>query len=511
MSRPETVGRGLNRPMISLSVMAATVMQVLDTTIANVALPHMQGSLSATQDQISWVLTSYIVAAAIMTPPTGWLAGRFGRKRLFALAVVGFTVTSMLCGLAQTLDEMILFRLMQGVFGASLVPLSQSTLLDSFPPAQHGRAMALWGVGVMVGPILGPTLGGWLTENWNWRWVFYINLPFGVLSLLGILAFLPETAIDRTRRLDWFGFGMLSLAIGALQMMLDRGELKDWFGSREIVIEAAIAGAAFYFFLAHSATAARPFLTPAMFRDRNLVTGISIMFVAGIILLSTLALLPPYLQSLMDYPVLTTGFVLAPRGIGTLMSMLIVGRMVGRVDTRLLILSGVSLLVLSMWMMTRWNLDISTASIVWTGLIQGFGLGLLFPPLSTVTFITLDPKLRTEAAGMFSLMRNIGSSIGISIVEALLTRSIQVNHAVLGEHVTQFSPNVRAMAMSGATVLRTGLAGLDAEINRQASTIGYLNDFRLIMWLSAAIVPLVLLLRTRAAKPAAAGAATAMD
>src|SRR5579862_1686584 len=276
--------RPLNRPMISVSIMAATVMQVLDTTIANVALPHMQGSLSATQDQISWVLTSYIVAAAIMTPLTGWLAARLGRKNLFAGAVIGFTITSMLCGAAQSLEEMVAFRLLQGVFGAALVPLSQSTLLDTTPPSEHGKAMALWGVGVMVGPILGPTLGGWLTENWNWRWVFYINIPIGILSVMGILLFVPETAIDKSRKLDWFGFGMLSLGIGALQMMLDRGETKDWFGSSEVIFEAVLAAAGFYFFIAHSATAEKPFLSPAIFKDRNLVAGVSIMFVAGAIM-----------------------------------------------------------------------------------------------------------------------------------------------------------------------------------------------------------------------------------
>lgn len=491
------LSRPFNRPMISVSIMAATVMQVLDTTIANVALPHMQGSLSATQDQISWVLTSYIVAAAIATPLTGWLAGRFGRKNLFATAVVGFTLTSMLCGAAQSLDEMILFRLMQGVFGAALVPLSQSTLLDTTPPAEHGKAMALWGVGVMVGPILGPTLGGWLTENWNWRWVFYINIPIGILSVLGILAFVPETAIDKTRKLDWLGFGALSLAIGALQMMLDRGEGKDWFGSQEVIIEGVLAAAGFYFFVAHSVTAERPFITPAVFKDRNLVAGISVMFLVGAIMFAPMTLLPPYLQSLKGFPVVTTGLVMAPRGIGTLITMIIVGRLIGKVDSRVLIMTGIALLSASLWLMTVWNLDVTINAIIFSGLLQGLGMGLIFPPLSATAFITLAPALRTEGAGIFSLMRNIGSSIGISVVEAMLTRNVQVNHSTLVENITPYNQAFRNMAGAAGHMSMGALAGLDAEITRQAASIAYLDDFRMVMWLSFALFPIVLMLRTK--------------
>ena len=389
--------------------MLATIMQALDTTIANVALPHMQGSLSATQDQISWVLTSYIVAAAIMTPPTGILAEKLGRKRLFLGAVAGFTVASMLCGIAETLPEMVGFRLLQGVFGASLVPLSQAVLLDTYPREEHGRAMALWGVGVMVGPILGPTLGGYLTDFYNWRWVFFINLPFGILALLGILFFVPENEHRSHRSFDLFGFAMLSLAIGALQLMLDRGELKDWFGSTEIIVEATVAVLGLYLFLVQMATAEHPFLEPRLFKDRNFAIGLFFIFVVGIILLATLALLPPFLQNLMGYPVVTTGLVLAPRGIGTMFAMLIVGRLIGRVDSRLLILVGLALAGISLWEMADFTTGVSEWTIIRTGVVQGLGLGFLFVPLSTLAFSTLAPALRTEAAGMFSLMRNIGS------------------------------------------------------------------------------------------------------
>ncbi len=485
----------INRGMVVVSIMLATVMQVLDTTIANVALPNMQGGLSASQEQISWVLTSYIVAAAIMTPLTGWLAAHFGRKRLFLLAVAGFSVASMLCGAAQSLEQMVAFRLLQGVFGAALVPLSQATLLDTFPREQHGKAMALWGIGIMLGPILGPTLGGYLTEYWNWRWVFYINLPFGALSLLGIMAFVPDTEPGQARRFDWTGFLLLAVAIGALQMMLDRGEHQAWFESTEIIAEAIIALAAFYLFVAHTATAQHAFLPPEMFKDRNLLAGLVLIFLVGIILLATLALMPPFLQGLMGYPVVTTGLVLAPRGVGTLIAMVIVGRLVGKIDTRLLLAVGFGLIAVSLWEMAQFTADVSTWEIVHTGMVQGLGLGLIFPPLSTVTFATLPPRFRTDAASMVSLMRNLGSSVGISLVVALLSRSTQANHSVLVEHLTPFAPPVQALPPLLSPDTLTGLALLNAEVTRQAATIAYLVDFRLMMWVTIGAIPMVLLLR----------------
>jgi MFS transporter, DHA2 family, multidrug resistance protein len=477
--------------------MLATIMQALDTTIANVALPYMQGSLSATLDQINWVLTSYIVAAAIMTPLTGWLAVRFGRKRLFMVAVTGFTVSSVLCGMAGSIEQMVLFRLLQGVFGAPLVPLSQSVLLDSYPREKHGSAMAMWGVGVMVGPILGPTLGGYLTEFYDWRWVFYINLPIGILTFLGLSTFLSETPTDKRWGFDWFGFGALSLAIGAFQMMLDRGEHLDWFNSTEIVIEAALAGLALYLFIVHTATAERPFIDPRMFKDRNFSIGLVFIFLVGIILLATLALLTPFLQNLMGYPVLTAGLVLAPRGIGTMIAMIIVGRLINRVDVRLLILLGLSLTALALWEMTGFTPDVSQGTIVRTGLVQGLGLGFIFVPLSTITFATLAPEYRTQGTALFSLMRNIGSSIGISVVIFLLSHNTQVMHAALVEHVTPFTDLLRGPGASALWNLAepAGRAALNAEITRQATAIAYLNDFKLMMLVALLAMPMVLLLK----------------
>jgi DHA2 family multidrug resistance protein len=495
----------LNRGMITVSVMLATVMQVVDTTIVNVALPHMQGSMSATQDQISWVLTSYIVAAAILTPLTGVLADRMGRKRLFGAAVIGFTLASMLCGAATSLTQLVIFRALQGALGASLVPLSQAVLLDTYPKEKHGSAMALWGMGVMVGPILGPTLGGYLTEYYSWRWAFYINLPVGILALLGIIAFVPDATGARKRGFDFFGFALLSIAIGALQLMLDRGNSLDWFDSTEVVLEAATAALAFYLFLVHMFTADKPFIEPGLFADRNFVAGVLLMFTVGVLLLATMALLPPFLQSLLGFPVITAGYVLAPRGVGTMVAMMIVGRLVGKVDTRLLVLTGLILMAWSLYEMTQWSIEVGIREIITTGVVQGVGLGFIFVPLSAIAFATLAPKYRNEGTAMFSLIRNIGSSVGISLVITVLGHEAQSSHAAISENITPFRD---AFLVPGVPQLwnwstELGRMALNAEVSRQAMTIAYINDFRFMMYLSLLALPLLLLLRPPAQRAAA--------
>lgn len=501
--------------LITISIMLATIMQALDTTIANVALPHMQGSLSATQDQVSWILTSYIVAAAIMTPPTGILASKLGRKRLFLICVVGFTIASMLCGISMTLLQMVVFRLIQGIFGAGLVPLSQSVLLDIYPKEKHGQAMALWGVGVMLGPILGPSLGGWLTEYYDWRWVFYINLPIGIMAFLGILTFLPESAINKLRRFDIFGFLMLSISIGALQMMLDRGQGEDWFSSPEIIIEAILFGLCFYMFAVHILTAKHPFLDPGMFKDRTFVTCMIFMFIVGIILLSTMALLPPFLQTLKGYPVITTGMVLAPRGIGTMVAMMLVGKLMGKIDVRLLLLFGLVLTGYTLWEMSLFNLDVSEGVLIRVGILQGFGMGFVFVPLSATAFSTLAPHYRNDATSVFSLMRNIGSSIGISIMIALLAQYTQVNHAEIGSGLTinSTASQLLLMGVNTASYMDTtaGLSYLNAEVTRQAATIAYINDFRLMVFINLAAVPLLLFMKVPKKKPTKEELAAAME
>jgi MFS transporter, DHA2 family, multidrug resistance protein len=488
---------GGNRLAITVCVILATLMQALDTTIANVALPYMQGSVSATQDQIDWVLTSYIVAAAIMTPPTGFLVSRFGLKRLFVVSVAGFTVASMLCGMSQSLTQIVLFRILQGAFGAALVPLSQSVLLNINPPERQGSAMAMWGVAVMAGPILGPVLGGWLTENYTWRYVFYINLPIGILCFLGLRFFLTNTAGNANEKLDWLGFGTLSLGIGALQVLLDRGEQLDWFGSGEIIIEAIIAASAFYLFLAHTFTADKPFVRPGLFHDRNFVAGTLFVAIVGLTYYASLALQPPYLQNLMNYPVVTAGLVLGPRGIGTMAAMLIVGRLIGRIDTRLLLGFGLGLTAWAFYAMTGWTPDVSQSAIVEVGVVQGIGLGFLFVPLSTVTLATLSPGHRTEGAGFYNLSRNIGSSIGISVVNALLIRNTQANHADIAQHVTAVN---RAFETPAVTqfwnpLTGAGRAALDAMITQQAQIIAYIDDYKLLMIATLAVIPLLLVFK----------------
>ena len=489
----------LQRLIVTGSIMLATIMQALDSTIANVALPHMQGTFSATQEQISWVLTSYIVAAAVFTPTTGFLASRFGRRNLLAAAVIGFTIASMLCGAATSIEEIVLFRLLQGMFGAALVPLSQAILLDTYPQEQHGSAMAVWGMGVMVGPILGPALGGWLTDAYNWRWVFYINVPFGALALAGIFAASSESEGDRTRRFDWMGFAWLGLAIASLQIMLDRGQVEDWFSSTEIMIEVAIAALAFYLFIVHSMTTKNPFITPQLFKDRNLSVGLILITMVGVVLFATMALLPPYLETLMGYPVVTTGLVLAPRGIGTMIAMFLVGRIVNRIDIRLIMAFGFLLTIYSLWEMSTFNLYVSEMTIVMTGVIQGFGLGFIFVPLTTATFATLAPELRTEGTSLYSLMRNIGSSVGISITQSLISRYTQVNHEVLSRNVSELNPLLRPDQAPPGWDIGTaqGLALAEGEVTRQAASIAYLNDFKLMMYMTILALPLLLLLRVK--------------
>jgi DHA2 family multidrug resistance protein len=495
-ARPAPLTQG-NRVIVTVCTIMATLMQSLDSTIANVALPYMQGTMSASQDEINWVLTSYIVAAAIMTAPTGFLAARFGRTRLFVSAVIGFTLASVLCGMAQSLGEIVVFRVLQGICGAALVPLSQSVMFDIYPPEQRGSAMALWTMGVMVGPIFGPILGGWLTENQSWRWVFYINVPFGIITAFGLLTFLKETSHGNSARLDWIGFGALSLAIGAFQTMLDRGETLDWFASPEIILEACLAGLGFYLFLVQFSLAPRPFLSPRLFTDRNFVVGISLYFTLGLIMYATLALLAPYLQTLMDYPVVTAGIVLAPRGAGLMLAALICGRVIKRISPRLLVGFGFATGAYALYEMTSWTPDVSETTMISVGFLQGLSIGFLTIPINLITFATLPAAMRTEAAGVYSLMRNLGSAIGISVTGALLETNTQVNHALIADEVTPFN---RALQSGAAARFwdpgsMRGTTMLNQEVTRQAHIIAYIDDFKLMLVLTIVVLPLVLLTR----------------
>jgi len=487
---------GLRRNMVTICAMTATIMQALDTTIANVALPYMQGSLSASQDQINWVLTSYIVAAAIMTAPVGWIANRFGRKRIFIICSAGFTFASVLCGLAQDIDQMVLFRLLQGMFGAALVPLSQAVMLDSYALHERAKAMAIWGMGVMMGPIMGPSLGGWLTETYSWHWVFFVNLPFGIVTVLGLLAFMDETKADRGLRFDWFGFAALAVGIGAMQVALDRGEQLGWLESNEIIAEIIVSIVGFYYFFAYSLTTAKPFIQFAIFKDRNFISGCVFMAVMGLVLFSTMALSSPFLQNVIGYPIISAGLLLATRGCGTFVAMMLVGRLMRYVEARTLIISGLSLTCFSLFHVTGWTDQTGFTEIVTVSIMQGFGLGLVFVPLSTVAFLTLPNHLRTDGTSMLTLLRNVASSIGISIVIAQLTEGGRRVYAVLNEHVTPFNhamqmPDVRSLIdMSSAT----GRALADVMLTLQAQIIAFSLDYQMLMLFTLCTIPLALMI-----------------
>jgi DHA2 family multidrug resistance protein len=487
---------GLRRTMVTICAMTATIMQALDTTIANVALPYMQGSLSASQDQINWVLTSYIVAAAIMTAPVGWIANRFGRKRIFIVCSAGFTFASVLCGLAQDINQMVLFRLLQGVFGAALVPLSQAVMLDSYSLQERAKAMSIWGMGVMMGPIMGPSLGAWLTETYSWHWVFFVNLPFGIFTVLGLLVFMDETKKDLQLRFDWFGFIALAIGIGAMQVALDRGEQLGWLESNEIIAEMIVSIAGFYYFFAHSFTTAKPFIQFAIFKDKNFVGGCVFMAVMGLVLFSTMALSSPYLQNVIGYPIITAGLLLATRGCGTFVAMMLVGRMMKYIEARTLIISGLSLMAGSLFFMTGWTDQTGVPEIIVLSIIQGFGLGLVFVPLSTVAFLTLPNHLRTDGTSMLTLLRNVASSIGISVVIAQLTEGSRRTYAILSEHINPFNhalqmPDVRSMIDLGSDA---GRAMADAMVGIQSQIIAFSLDYQLVMIVTLCAIPLAIMI-----------------
>jgi DHA2 family multidrug resistance protein len=485
-----------HRWLLTIGVMGAMVMQILDTTIANVALPRMQTSLGATIDTVTWVLTSYIIATAIALPATGWLSDRFGSRNLFLFAVGGFVIASMLCGTAVSLEEMVLFRVFQGIAAAFINPLSQTAMLDINPPERQAKAMSVWGMGVMVGPIMGPVIGGWLTESYNWRWVFYVNVPVGALTF-AILWFLLPSRPMRTRSFDIAGFGLIAIAVASFQLMLDRGQQQDWFSSPEIIVEAMIALAALWVGVVHLATARKPLFDRHLFRNRNLVTGMFFMIVIGISTMAPMALLPPMLQQLFGYPVVDTGMMMAPRGMGVLFTMWFAGQMMGKIDTRILIVVGLLLFSFSLRQMAAYSLEMDFWPVIISGFIQGLGMGLVFMPLNSLAFATLDHNYRTDGSSLLNLMRSVGQSAGISLVTVLLARNIQTAHADLAQHVTAKTvPTLDLGALDRYGVLSDTVFGMaDAMINKQAAMIAYIDDFYLMAWISIGVLPLVLLLR----------------
>ncbi len=466
--------------------MLASFMQVLDSTITNVAMPYMQGSFQATLGQVTWVLTSYMVSAAIMTAPVGWLSGRFGRKRLFVLALLGFTIASALAGAAQTLDQIVLFRVLQGASGALLSPLSQSLMLDCYPVEQRGTIMSIWGMVVMIGPILGPTLGGFLTENYSWRWVFYLNVPFGIIAALGLFVLLPGDKQEEQGRFDLSGFAFFAVAIGALQFMLDRGTTKDWFSSSEIIIEATLAGVGAYLFLVQFFTKDETFIKRTVFKDRNFTSALLMTFFISMTNFANSALLPPYLEELGGRPVLNVGILLAPRGIGVMLSMLFVGRLVMRKDARIPMAVGSVLICWSLWQMSHWTPSVSVLELIINTVVRGIGGGMIFISANIMAFATLPGNLRTDGASVFNLFRNLGGSIGISISQTVLATNAQIVHASLASELTPFNRalSINAQSMFFNIRLPTGLTDLNAIVSRSALVASYADTFHLLLLLS---------------------------
>jgi DHA2 family multidrug resistance protein len=490
--------------MVALCAMMGVMMQALDSTISNVALPYMQGSLEASRDQITWVLTSYIVAAAIMTAPVGWIASRFGRKNFMIVSLGGFTIASMLCGAAQTLDQMILFRILQGMFGAALAPLSQSIMLDLYPPHKRGQTMATFSMAIMVAPILGPTLGGYITDMYNWRWVFYINLPFGAACVLGIVLFFRDTHHDKALNFDWLGFPILGIGIGALQLMLDRGTTLDWFDSPEIVVETLLAGLGLYLFAVHILLSRNTFIPRGLFGDRNFVSSLVVTFVVSLSIFASTALLPPYLQNLGGYSVQQTGLLMAPRGVGSMISMFVVGRIVMRVDARRIMAAGIAVMLWANWEMTRWTPEISASWLMTTTFVQGLGTGMMAVPMNVVGFGTLAPKYRTDATAISNLLRNMGSAIGISMTSTILVASTQTMHAQLAEHANAFNRNLalNAVSLFWNPRMSFGAEQLNAIINYNAQVVAYANDFLFICLAGSAAFVAIFMMRRPAALPA---------
>jgi DHA2 family multidrug resistance protein len=482
---------GTSRGLISAAIILATVMPAIDTTIANVALPSMAGTLSASADQITWVLTSYIIGVAVMTPVSGWLAQRFGRKRIFMISVIGFTVASALCGAAQSLEAMIAFRALQGVLGAPMAPLAQAVILDTYNLEERGPALAMWAMALMVAPIAGPVLGGHLTETLNWRWVFYINLPIGVIATLGIAAFIPEDRSERNTPLDFGGWVFLSIFMVCMQLMFDRGQSQDWFASREILTYVIVGAMALHVFVFHTLTSPRPFLPIALFRDPNFMTASLVNMCVGMSIYSAMALLPPLMEGVMAYPAEAAGWALAPRGVGALISNFVAGRLVGKIDDRAMVIFGLCTFALSFWQMSGLSPDMDSHLIMLSGLVQGLGSGFVFIPITTLAFATLDPALRVQATGLNTLLRNLGTSLGISLMVTTYTRYAQASHERLARFAAPDNPMVAGfgLADSGA------LAAFNAEVTRQASAFAYADVFLVLCALSLALTPLVLLLK----------------
>ncbi len=501
-----------NYRLLLVGVMLAAMMPLVDTTIANVAIPHMQSALGATPESVMWVLTSYIIAHAVAMPITGWLSDRIGSRQLLLLSVGLFVITSMLCGIARSLEEIVLFRALQGMFGAFIVPLGQTVILDTTRPSRHTQVMAVWSFGMVIGPILGPLAGGWLTENYDWRWVFYVNLPIGAATFAILLMTLPGHP-QRRRRFDLTGFTLVGTFLASLQLLLDRGSHVDWFNAAECWIYLIICLSTLWMSVVHIATDKSPIFDRALFRDANFLVAFCVMVLIGVVIYSTAALFPPMLQGLLGYSALDTGLLLAPRGLGAMLALPIGQTMLRKgYDPRITVGMGFVCMIASLYYTTHWSMDVSRFEILWTGLVQGLGVSFVSLPVFMIAFTTLEPRLRTDGGGLLTLSRMVGSSVSISIAMAVYAHNLQVSHSDLAATINTSmlelvqTPLVRSIPEVGEVALRIA----DHEINRQAGMIAFLDDLRLVLWFTIASAPLILFIR-RSPAPAVKPAATAAE
>jgi len=498
----------INPWLIVISVMFGTFMEVLDTTVVNVSLPHIAGNLSATPEEATWALTSYLVANAIILPITGWLANYFGRKRLLMSAVVGFTTASFFCGFAPTLAWLVIFRIIQGLTGGVLQPLSQAVMLEAFPPAQQGKAMGVWGLGIVVAPMLGPVLGGWLTDNYSWRWIFYVNIPVGIVSIIMTKFYIFDPPYIRRSgtRVDKWGIGMLAVGIGTLQLVLDKGQQEDWFSSNWITSLLILSVAMVALFIVHELRTADPVLHLRVFKNRTYSTGVFLMTTLGFVLYGSLVLLPLFLQTVLGYPAMAAGVAMAPRGLGSFIAMPLVGLLIAKFDPRKLLGCGLIGGAISLFVLGSINLQVGYWDIFWPQFFQGLSMGLIFVPLTTVTMSLIKKEEMGNATSLFNLMRNLGGSVGIAVIATTLSRTTQTQFNILGSHVSGFDANVRmlldqirgafiARGLDFTTASRAAYVALSGTVQRQAAMVAFVNLFRDLALVFAIVVPLVFLMK----------------
>ncbi len=495
--QPEATPTGMRLKLITIALILAPLLQVFDTSLMSIALRQMQGSLSATQDQMAWVLTSYLIALAIMTPLWGAVSSIFGRKPLMLLSIVGFIIFSIMSGTSETLTEILIYRFVQGMFGAALIPLSQSALLSTYPREDFGIAMGWWGVGIMFGPVFGPTLGGYITEYFNWRWIFYLNLPIGLLAFIMIATLVPRTRNMKKRTFNYFGFVMLAITVASAQFIMDRGERLDWFSSPTIILLALVGAGALWVFVVNSLTSKIPFVDPVIFRDKNYMSGIVLRVLFGIMLFGSLVMIPPFLQNQGGYPLIDSGVIMAARGGGAMVSALFIGHLLKIIDPRKVIVFGMLLGAVSMWQFSNFTQDIELATVLMNNFVQGISLSCFIIPVNTIAFSTIAPEQRDVGTAFYSLLNNMGRSLGIALFASYLVRNTQATHSVLSDHISPFNEGVRHLGLPEAWDLSTpsGLSALNRMVTQQAELIAYIDDFRLMAVILVLFIPVVLVMQ----------------